>query len=79
MTVKEATQKMLRRIYSKRAMTEKITDKMLANELSITPTSYSRLSNGVTEPKIMTWAKICKLHTQTFTQEETNEITNQIL
>lgn len=79
MTIKEATQKMLRRIYSKRAMTERITDKIIANELGITPASYSRLSTGITEPKIMTWAKICKLHTQAYTQEETNSITNQIL
>lgn len=78
MTVKEATQKMLRRIYSQRAATEKITDKKLAEELNITPASYSRLSTGVTEPKIMTWAKICKLHTDTFNQIETNKIVNEV-
>lgn len=60
-------------------MIGKVTDKMLANELGITQASYSRLSTGVTEPKIMTWTKICKLHTQAYTQEETNAITNQIL
>lgn len=82
MTIKEATKKMLWQIHMSTANKgngyKTAKDQEIALILGLTKTTYSRLKTGVTTPQIMTWAKICKLHTEMRGQEATNEIINEI-
>ena len=83
MTIKEATKTMLWNIetHHTRQMNEKgirSKDKQIAEMLMITPASYSRLRTGVTEPKIMTWFKIVKLHRLLVGARETDIIMEEI-
>lgn len=78
MTIKNATSMMLRRIYANRIVKGKVTDKMLAAELGISPAAYSRIATEVNYPSIHTWAKICKMHTKEYGTQATNMILNNI-
>lgn len=62
MTIKEVTQQMLYQIRGELNRNKKVTDKEIAEKLELTQASFSRLITAVTEPKIKTWVKICKLH-----------------
>lgn len=67
MNIKEATKEMLWNIERKNTTKKNEEGKRgkdldIAKMLLITPASYSRLRNGKTEPKIMTWFKIVNLH-----------------
>ena len=81
MTIKEATKKMLWEIKNQRTKEngyKAVTNKDLALTLNLTAASFSRLITGVTTPQIMTWAKICKMHSLVCGTEETNHIVNKI-
>lgn len=78
MTIKNATSMMLRRIYAKRIVKGKVTDKMIAAELGISQAAYSRISTEVNYPSIHTWAKICRMHTKEYGAQATNMIINNI-
>lgn len=80
MTIKEATMTMLRNIeiYNTIQAGYKPTyNKEIAKRLEITQATYSRLRTGVVTPRIATWFKICKLHTETNGENKTKEITEQ--
>lgn len=67
MTIKEATQEMLRQIEianvkEKQEKGLRGYDKDIAKELNLTKASYSRLKTGVTKPQIMTWYRITNLY-----------------
>lgn len=82
MTIKEATQTMLRTIRAKSneavQWKQRITDKEIAQTMGITKTSFSRLSTGVTSPNINTWAKICKAYAEYAGNEALNQIVQKL-
>lgn len=83
MTIKEATKEMLWNIERRHTRTcnengKRSHDKDIAKMLSITPVTYSRLRNGLTAPRIMTWYKITELHKNIVGIGATENIIEQI-
>lgn len=83
MTIKEATKEMLWNIENKNTKKKNEEGKRgkdldIARMLQITPASYSRLRNGLTEPKIMTWFKIVNLHIEMVGIGATENIISQV-
>lgn len=81
MTIKEATKKMLWNIKNRKTREQNYTpvkDKDLALALGLTRASYSRLATGVTTPQIMTWAKICKMHSMICGENWTKQIIEEL-
>lgn len=81
MTVKEATKKMLWNIKNRKTRENEykpIKDKDIALTLGLTAASYSRLATGVTTPQIMTWAKICKMHSLVCGENWTKQIIEEM-
>ena len=69
---------MLIQIRSEKNRNHRITDKKIAEELGITPASFSRLITGVTEPKIMTWYKIYQEYVKYMGIQRANELMSKI-
>lgn len=84
MTIRQATRKMLQTIhnyYSDKAFENglpRTRDKDIAEALEISPVTYSRLLTQTQNPDIITWAKICKKFKEVATNEEFNNLINEI-
>ena len=81
MTIREATRQMLWEIKAKKIEENNyghVKDKDIALALNLTAASYSRISTGVTTPHIITWGRLCKMHSLVCGTNKTQEILNKI-
>lgn len=77
-TIKDCTAQMLIDIRCAYNKEKRTSDKEIAKKLGITPASFSRLYTKLTMPKIMTWQKIIKLHTQCIGIQRNTELLKRI-
>ena len=56
----------------------RITDKAIAEDMGIDPVTFSRLITEIVTPRIMTWYKITKKHSELWGEMETAAIIDGI-
>lgn len=81
MTIRSATQKMLRVIRARKSYLDNIhyKDKQIAEYLGISPVTFSRLITGVQNPSIENWYNITIAFKQYATREELSHLFNEEL